>query len=285
MAPNEDNTFNSETYGGSFAATHADDEEEHWYYADGEGKLYSGAIKKIKGKYYAFRPDDGDKGAAMLNGLVLMKVLSDGTIDEIADDSVDSDDLSDILDGTTDVEDGFSLYYFGNDEDSDGAMKTGNTTVTLDGDTYNFMFSKTGGAEGKGKGLHGIYDEKSIYMYGCKLKAGSDDKYIVAYADKDTGSDDATVIKYDSKDIRNAVYSGLTESEDTNKDGDTVRAIRGFSGNCYLLNTSGTIVKNKTAARDGDDWYFYVDDKNVIQYTNNKSLKNTIFENWKPESK
>ena len=284
VAPNEDNTFNSETYGGSFAATHADDEEEHWYYADGEGKLYSGAIKKIKGKYYAFRPDDGDKGAAMLNGLVLMKVLSDGTIDEIADDSVDSDDLSDILDGTTDVEDGFSLYYFGNDEDSDGAMKTGNTTVTLDGDTYNFMFSKTGGAEGKGEGLHGVYDKKSIYMYGCKLKAGSDDKYIVVYADEDTGSGNATVIKYDSQKIRNGEY-GLSKSKDSNKEGESVRGITGFSGNCYLLNTSGTIVRNKTAARDGDDWYFYVDDEQIMQYTNNKNLKNTIFENWKPESK
>ena len=143
------------------------------------------------------------------------------------------------------------------------------------------MFSKTGGAEGKGRGLHGIYDEKSIYMYGCKLKAGSDDKYIVAYADKDTGSDDAQVVKYDSKDIRNAAYGGLTETESVNKDGDTVRGIRGFSSNCYLLNTSGTIVKNKTAARDGDDWYFYVDDKHIVQYTNNKNLKNTKFENWK----
>ena len=79
-------------------------------------------------------------------------------------------------------------------------------------------------------------------------------------------------MKDESNDLDNDV---------TNKDGDTVRGITGFSGDCYLLNTSGTIVKNKTAARDGDDWYFYVDDKNVIQYTNNKSLKNTIFENWK----
>ena len=37
--------------------------------------------------------------------------------------------------------------------------------------------------------------------------------------------------------------------------------------NYYLVNTSGTIVKNKTAAKDGDDWYFYVDNKVIKMYT------------------
>lgn len=60
IPPNEDNTFNSAlSNNDSFDAKDADDEDENWYYADGDGKLYSGAIKKIKGKYYAFAPDDG----------------------------------------------------------------------------------------------------------------------------------------------------------------------------------------------------------------------------------
>lgn len=42
-----------------------------------------------------------------------------------------------------------TLYYFGNNEDSDGALKTGNVSVSLDGDSYQFQFSKTGGAEGR----------------------------------------------------------------------------------------------------------------------------------------
>ena len=51
-----------------------------------------------------------------------------------------------------------TLYYFGNNEDSDGALKTGSVSVSLDGDNYQFQFSKTGGAEGKGRGLNGIDD-------------------------------------------------------------------------------------------------------------------------------
>ena len=36
-----------------------------------------------------------------------------------------------------------TLYYFGNNEDTDGALKTGSVSVTLDGDSYQFQFSKT----------------------------------------------------------------------------------------------------------------------------------------------
>ena len=72
-----------------------------------------------------------------------------------------------------------TLFYFGNDEDHDGAMKTGNVTVNLDGDSYSFKFSTTGGAEGRGHGITGIDDKKYVYKFGLKLKASSDDKYQV----------------------------------------------------------------------------------------------------------
>ena len=302
VGPNEDNTLNSETYGGSFAWKDSDDEEERWYYADGDGNLAEGEIKKIKGKYYGFRPDDDrdstgvlrGKGAAMLSGLVMMQVDSEGKIVDVLDDDVDADELDDFLDGTTAVPSGYSLYYFGNDADSDGSMKTGSTTVNLDGDSYSFYFSKTGGAEGKGKGVTGIDDEKYIYQYGCKLKADSDEKYIVVYADGDTGSGTANAYEVDSADIRNnnvtsAEYDNactLTTTTRVNKDNETVKRITGLAptgsaANTYfLVNTSGSIVKNKTAARDGDDWYFYVDDKEIRMYTNNKTLPDE-FKNWK----
>ena len=51
--------------------------------------------------------------------------------------------------------------------------------------------------------------------------------------------------------------------------------------NYYLVNTSGNIQKSKTAAKDGDDWYFYLNDKNIVAYTNNKTVKDTVVENWK----
>ena len=105
----------------------------------------------------------------MLSGLVLMKVdPATGVILEVLDDDVDADDLDDLLDnvGTNAAralaDPDISLYYFGNDEVGDGSMKTGATTVTLDGDTYNFFFRKTGGIESRGKGLTGVDDNKYI---------------------------------------------------------------------------------------------------------------------------
>ena len=288
VAPNEDNTFKD--YGDdTFAADHADEESEKWYYADGDGELAKAEIKKIKGKYYGFRPEDGMKSGAMLTGLCFIQVDDKtGEIYSVKEEDMDSDFLEDIIDGKYDsmIANGYSLYYFGNDADSDGAMKTGSVTINLDGDSYNFYFNKTGGAEGKGRGANGIDDGKYIYKAGVKIKADSDDKYIVAQATGDIGSKNVTVKKIDSSDLRaDAVEAGQ------NKDGDTVRYNKtAFDTTYYLVNTSGNIVKSKTAAKDGDDWYFYVEDKNIKMYTNSKTLKdkesegyklNVNFDNWK----
>ena len=105
------------------------------------------------------------------------------------------------------------------------------------------------------------------------LKAGSDDKYIVVKVDGENTH------KLDLADYRTedkAVALGH------NKDGDTVRLSQyegaalgtAWGGDYYLVNTSGSIVKNKTAAKDGNDWYFYVEKQNIKMYVNNKTLKN-----------
>ena len=296
VAPDDDNDNTFKDYDpsyGSFATTDAADETERWYYADGEGQLYSGVIKKIKGKYYGFRPEVGGKGAAMLTGLVFMKTDGNGNILKVYDDNVDSDELDHIIneeaygdDVTTAVysDPNVSLYYFGNNEDTDGALKTGTVNINLDGDSYSFYFNKSGGAEGKGKGVSGIDDEKAIYKYGLKIKADSDDKYRVV---KVEGLDGSTtdiagrkvkVTKIDSSDLRD-----VSTELGVNKDGDTVRGYVAvedgkvastWDAKYYLVNTSGTICKKKTAAKDGDDWYFYTNkDKNIVMYVNNKTLK------------
>ena len=289
VAPNDDNTFRHEEFQSTdtFAQSDADDEEERWYYADGDGELYVGEIKKIKGKYYGFYPDDDSddkldgygKGAAMISGLVFMSVDESGKILRVYDDDIDSDDLDDIIDGEGDYGTDFddpdvSLFYFGNNEDADGAMKTGTTTINLDGDSYSFLFSKSGGAEGKGRGRTGIDDDKYIYKYGKRMKADSDDKYIVVKATGDIADDNAEVSEIKSKDLRSGNVSGLTADDiGKNKDSETVKGAFGFTSDMYLVNTSGSIIKNKTAAKDGDDWYFYVDKKNIKMYLNNKTLK------------
>ena len=307
VAPDEDgddNTFkdySNDSANSTFAQGDAADENERWYYADSDGELYVGQIKKIKGKYYGFAPE-GNKAGSMLTGLCALTVNEKGEIETLWARDMDSDDLDDALKAEGDFAATTShgafgaskydtLYYFGNNEDSDGALKTGNVSVSLDGDSYQFQFSKTGGAEGKGRGVNGVDDGKYIYKFGMKVKADSDDKYIVVYADGDTGASDVTVHKIDTAALRrDAVERGQ------NKDGDTVYAYGTLgslvsgkaSSNYYLLNTSGTIVKNKTAAKDGNDWYFYVDNKVIKMYTNNNTLTGGVEDlkkDWNVESK
>ncbi len=309
VAPSEDNdnVFKTNYGTDTFASSDADDENERWYYADGDGNLYVGQIKKIKGKYYGFRPEGeagGNKAAAMLSGLVLMEVdPSDGTIKWVFDDGVDSDELDDLIDWDTNSEivrkvldnydelEDVSLYYFG-DEETDGAMKTGTTTVTVDGDSYNFLFNKTGGAESKGKGLTGVDDNKYIYKFGCRIKAGSDDKYQVVAVLPNTGN--ATDIhargvwveKFDSADLKSVANGTFTNDKDETVNYLDVSDLQNTLGNgikLYLVNTSGNVQKSKVAAKDGDDWYFYVKNRAVKLYTNNKNLDDratTDTEKW-----
>ena len=296
VAPSEDNDNVFKTgYGtDSFAQGDADDENERWYYANGDGILEAGKIKKIKGKYYGFRPDDDGSGkaAAMLSGLVLMEVdPTNGDILQVFDDGVDSDELNDLLDWDEDSEivkkikdedrSNISLYYFG-DEETDGAMKTGATTVTIDGESYNFLFSKTGGAEGKGKGMTGVDDNKYIYNFGCRIKASSDDKYqVVAVAPNVGTAVDihapgvvvATIKSSDLKEEANAEDNpGFINDKDETVRGVDLSLPQNSLTKLYLVNTSGNIQKSKVAAKDGDEWYFYVKNRAVKLYTNNKNL-------------
>ena len=279
IAPDEDNDNTFLKYDDSFADGDAKDETERWYYAKAKGELVEGEIYNIKGKYYGFRPDDGDKGGAMLNGLCVLQM--DGSkIEKVIADDIDSNDLDDILDGkfandNWDQENSslnnIYLYYFGNDLDGDGSMKTGNVTINLDGNSYNFLFKKSGNpASGRGRGVTGIEDKKYIYNYGCKIKASSDDKYKlvkVTGTNTDINSKGVTVTKMDTP-------AWDTDTNYKNVDDETVRYhYDDFTSNdYYLVNTSGNIQKSKVAAKDGDDWYFYVKDRAVKLYTSDKNL-------------
>ena len=111
-------------------------------------------------------------------------------------------------------------------------------------------------------------DNKTIYKYGLKMKADSDDKYMVVYCDGDTATATTKVERISSQALRNA-YS---DDAIANKDGNMVHYVGTLDSKYYLVNTSGTIIKNKTAAKDGDDWYFYVDNKKIKMYTSEKDL-------------
>ena len=280
-----DNTFDEEQTT-SFAQTHANDESEKWYYAGDKGVLYEGVIKSIKGKYYAFWPEDdgAGKGGAMLTGLCILQMEKDSNgnitdkIAKVIDDDIDSDKLDDILDGNYDGErdwdDDVRLYYFGNNEDTDGAMKTGNVNISLDGSSYSFQFQKTGTAKsGRGMGVTGIDDDKYVYMYGCRVKADSDDKYqLVRVYNTDADSDN---VKINAKGVKVEKVDAPSFSDMyTNKDDENVSYAVLSDDGLRLVNVSGNLQKSKSGVKDGNDCYYYVNKHYVPQlYTDNKTIK------------
>ena len=207
-----------------------EDDSEKWFYADGKGALYNAAIKKVGNKRYAFNA----KGE-MISGLQAIWFDADGktiTNNKKLDDADKIDAASEgaSYDGTDYAE--CYVYYFGDGDD--GALRTGNQTLSIDGDSYYYGFNKSG--SNPGRGFQG-YKDKYYYQNGKKVKASKDDKYIALSYDDATK---ATVV-IDSEDLMGATAAEITAM------------------NLKLVNTSGTTIKNKSKAVDGNDWYFVVD--------------------------
>ena len=260
-----------------------DDDEASWYYADGSGKLYAGEFKTINGKKYAFR-DDG----RMINGLKFIDD-NDGSLGVVADDdeTYNFDTEDDFDEHSIELEKlGYKCYYFGDAED--GAMKTGKTTINIDGENFNFYFEKSGGK--KGQGVTGEKDDK-YYQSGKLLEAGSDEKYqVVKRTVNRTEADGDKVYAYQTLDdveafldeISGKYSSGLSKENITalnssrinvNKDADDLAELYiidydsdtssyAFSSEDYfLVNTSGKVIDTNSKSKDGND-YVYVTKKN-----------------------
>lgn len=134
------------------------DGEEFWFYADKSGDLVISQIKKINGYYYAF-----NEYGEMLDGLYKMSV-NDKEIQSYEEIESESD--------LPDEDDAWEVYYFGGNS-KEGAMKTGKTTIELDGEDYTFNFHKSG--SNRGMGYDGIEDGE-LYCKGRLLKADKDSK-------------------------------------------------------------------------------------------------------------
>ena len=255
-----------------------DDGDDYWYYADGDGELYAGEIKTIKGKKYAF-----DGYGRMIDGLVLLQMAEKGKSYDSsviekkwADDGDLPYDTEDNFDDTVNGEhdDAFDgsvskalttgqlrFYYFGDADD--GAMKTGRQTIDIDGDNFTFKFKDS--SSSKGAGIHGKDDDK-LYNGGKLVEADSDDKYqVVVFTDDEENG--IRMVKMDTEDFLDSDY---IEKEDTNDDGDTIWTVKKElpeGTKLYLVNTSGSIVKNKSAAKDGEDYKFKVENQKITQVT------------------
>ena len=245
------------------------DDEDGWYYADGSGNLYAGEFKTIKGKKYAFRND-----GRMVNGLKFIKKESDG-LKVVADDDdragYNFDTEDDFIDHAiaTFIPGGYDCYYFGGSED--GAMKTNKANITIDGDSFNFYFEKSG--SNKGAGVTGEKDDK-YYLAGMLVKAGSDEKYQVVKKSTVNGK---TVCKKldDDAAFKTAIGSAnytdalanksgsdkVTIGDVTKKAEDLKEAwtVNTPSDSYFLVNTSGTVIDKKSKSKDGDDYVFVTD--------------------------
>ena len=230
-----------------------DDGKAKWYYAKNDGSLYANEIKTINGKKYAF-----NAAGEMLSGLQAIKV-----VDDVIEDAVKIDEESEI-DEYIDMNDadykgkGYEIYYFG--DSSDGSMKLNSQNIDIDGEIYNFYFVKSGENKGKGFGsetvkeeytfyknnqtnadtteLSLVYDDKAVYTKGMKVEADSDLRYQVV--------DALTGQKYTRTQIRNSEY---------NKD---------HKDYMLLINASGSIMKNKSSVKDGDDYYYSTNKYGVV---------------------
>ena len=252
-----------------------EDDEDSWYYSDKDGKLVASEIKTINGKKYAF-----DDYGRMKDGLKFIKFKGDSTT-EI--ETILSDDDRD--DAKFDTEDNFKdsantllgekyyCYYFGSG--SDGAMKTNKQTVEIDGDNFNFLFNKSGSYKGAGK--TGVDDSK-YYLAGMLLKADKDDKYSVIKietvkgTEKGAGSVEYSILTTDDfiKEVKkNGCATPNTEKLKGGKyteyyDIDYKKAADDHNIIYKLVNTSGSVQKSKTKAKDGNDRCYVQSSENII---------------------
>ena len=228
---------------------------EYWYYADGDGNLYANTIESINGKKYAF-----NEYGRMIDGLVFLEM--DGSSDILsvidAEDTYDTPEAFDeFVEASADAirEGTIRCYYFGDPDD--GAMKTGGQDVEIDGEIFDFEFEDSGSL--KGSGVMGEHDHR-LYNAGKMVKADSDDKYKVAAYDEATGFTvtmdtddflDLAVDKTYNEEDEEIIWTFDNQDDIDDDDGQMLY---------YLVSTSGSMVKDKSSAKDGEDYEFEVED-------------------------
>ena len=275
------------------------DNQDYWYYSNGDGELYANEIKTIKGKKYAF-----DSYGRMIDGLRILAVSkNDGNkiVEVYNTDAYDTEDKFDefynmMVRESADTDWRVYTYYFGDADD--GSMKTGTQTVELDGDDLSFEFEKSGSKKGRGKNDYDN-DSKKCYIGGKVAKADSDEKYEI-------------VLTYESGDIRQfsvsdlaAAYGLEIESWDEDNKGDKTGEYYALKGSAaadtdmgdkdnyekgslvdtlnaniesdkaddeykalgdveaaYVVNTSGS-AQDKKKSKNGDDMYIVSTKRNI----------------------
>ena len=243
-----------------------DDGNDRWYYATGDGKIAAGEIKAIKGKKYAF-----DLKGGMIYGLAMLRT-SGNDILEYADSDGKYDSQETFENAARNMSSDWAFYYFSDNEDKDGSMKTGVQKISLDGDNFTFNFRK--GGTKKGQGITGM-NEKKYYLGGMLMTASTDNK--IELLNKNT-LERVTVDKFIrdnglvGKDVNSGSRVGQAGSGDvvyTNgATGTTGEAtgldITSLTNGYVVINVSGNVVKSGSKV-DGDGYKVVLDGNNNIK--------------------
>ena len=223
-----------------------DAEVEKWFYADGSGNVMHSCFKTINGKKYAF----GENGE-MLTGLQAIEVDFDDSKKIVKHHELDGD--SDLLAYARRDEnyENFNfrntcLYYFGDSEEENGAMRLGKQKVHIDGVDYDYFFAQSGTYTGMGYGngfLNSdyagyedtyVYGKSEMYVDGKKIKAVEGEKYQVFRAD--------------------GQLVGTGERKEGN----------------FLISQSGSISKNRKNVQDANGIYYCTDEYGRVTRSSNE---------------
>ncbi|MFT4104658.1 MAG: cell wall-binding protein [Lacrimispora sp.] len=266
-------------------ATRYNNDEDRWYYSDNDGRLVANQLKTINGKKYAF----DDKGG-MVSGLKFISVLkadknqivtihdgdyydTEGEFDAFANATAGSwkaGETTPNFDWSSSIDDYVTYaYYFGGGED--GSMKTGKQTVDIDGDSFTFLFNKSGGTKGAGKIGE---DSDKYYLNGKLVKADKDDKYSVVEVTK-TGTTITTIKLLTTDQFVTSLGATLSADSTTTVNGEAVtqkkdNAYYTFPANTssvtyHLVNTTGKVeTGDRTKAKDGDSICYQVKNGKII---------------------
>jgi glucan-binding YG repeat protein len=200
------------------------DDEYSWWYFGKNGKLTADTVKKINGKKYAF-----DQYGRMLVQFVEYNGSSVINYGDASDWTREEWIAGTNNDKYTRASDDYSVYYFSNNEEKDGAMKKGYVTLELDDASYQFYFNTS-----NGKGESG---------YVSKIKKYCKDGLVMAPTSDDDSNYAAVVLSGD--DVTGIVFGSNTVG-------------------LKLVNNAGTVVKNKKKLKDNNDGYYVVSKDGIV---------------------
>ena len=201
----------------------------------------------------------------------MLRTDASNNILEYVDDDGKYDSQDTFTETARNLGTGMAFYYFSDNEDKDGSMKTGTQKITLDGESYTFSFKK--GGTKKGQGVNG-QSEKKYYLGGMLLTADYDNKIEVInvnmaspdYLKKMTVTELVRTIGVAGVDASKKI--GQANKGDviyTNTGVDTDGAdLTALTGDYVVVNVSGTVVKSGSKV-DGDGFKVVLDGNNRIK--------------------